>query len=471
MPSRPNKIIHVAALALVGSQTSLLKAQSVPSGQGISANEVNIASTFNPVGSGARALGMGNAFIAIADDATAASWNPGGLIQLRKPEIAFVGSYVNRDEDNTFSALPPANSDENVDYADMNYASASIPCSAEYCGKNMIFSFNYQHQFNFDRQLNQNFNFGIDGSFGQTDVDRSFNYEQTGDLYALGLAYAIQVTEEFSFGVSLNIWDDIFQPNEWKQQYVTFDTSETSSRFGGTFTSINNEIRTETNKFSGINVNIGAFWNVYEQDEQKIVIGAVVKTPFTADVERKIERTTQFGSSADNLSTNQTTVFQNEEYDMPISYGFGVSYQISDALTVAGDVYRTEWGDFVRRDANGVETIGFGFTPSSESKVDATTHVRLGGEYRIISQEFGANYIIPLRAGLFYDPVPTNGQPKSVYGFSLGTGIALETFVFDIAYQYRFGDDINSEGDGLRLDGLSQELEEHVLYSSLFIRF
>ena len=43
---------------------------------------VEIPSSPNPVGSGARALGMGGAFIAIADDATAASWNPGGLIQL-----------------------------------------------------------------------------------------------------------------------------------------------------------------------------------------------------------------------------------------------------------------------------------------------------------------------------------------------------------------------------------------------------
>ena len=42
------------------------------------------------VGSGARAFGMGGAFIAIADDATAASWNPGGLGQLERPEFSFV---------------------------------------------------------------------------------------------------------------------------------------------------------------------------------------------------------------------------------------------------------------------------------------------------------------------------------------------------------------------------------------------
>jgi hypothetical protein len=43
----------------------------------------------NPVGSGARALDMVGAFIAGADDATAGSWNPGGLIQLEPPKIYF----------------------------------------------------------------------------------------------------------------------------------------------------------------------------------------------------------------------------------------------------------------------------------------------------------------------------------------------------------------------------------------------
>ena len=45
-------------------------------------------SSLNRPGSGARAAGMGNAFIAVSDDGTAASWNPAGLSQLRKPELS-----------------------------------------------------------------------------------------------------------------------------------------------------------------------------------------------------------------------------------------------------------------------------------------------------------------------------------------------------------------------------------------------
>ena len=71
-------------------------------------NPIRIPSRFSPVGSGARALGMGSAFIAIADDATAASWNPGGLIQLDRPEISVVGDYFYRTDDLHFGNNPEA---------------------------------------------------------------------------------------------------------------------------------------------------------------------------------------------------------------------------------------------------------------------------------------------------------------------------------------------------------------------------
>ncbi len=46
--------------------------------------------SFTPAGAGARAAGMADAFIAVSDDGTAASWNPAGLAQLRAPEFSVV---------------------------------------------------------------------------------------------------------------------------------------------------------------------------------------------------------------------------------------------------------------------------------------------------------------------------------------------------------------------------------------------
>src|SRR3979411_1754818 len=52
---------------------------------------VVLRNSFNPIGAGARGLGMGGAFIAVADDGTASSFNPAGLAQLRRTELAVVG--------------------------------------------------------------------------------------------------------------------------------------------------------------------------------------------------------------------------------------------------------------------------------------------------------------------------------------------------------------------------------------------
>ena len=51
-----------------------------------------------PLYVGARALGMGNAFTAVADDATAGFWNPAGLIQWQGVQLFAVNKFHNRED-------------------------------------------------------------------------------------------------------------------------------------------------------------------------------------------------------------------------------------------------------------------------------------------------------------------------------------------------------------------------------------
>ncbi|MCK4223769.1 MAG: PorV/PorQ family protein [candidate division Zixibacteria bacterium] len=60
------------------------------------------AGEFLSLGVGARALGMGGAFVGVADDVTACFWNPSGLCQLNRKQLSLMhaetfGSLLNQD--------------------------------------------------------------------------------------------------------------------------------------------------------------------------------------------------------------------------------------------------------------------------------------------------------------------------------------------------------------------------------------
>ena len=78
---------------------------------------------------------MADAFVAIADDATAASWNPAGLVQLERPEISIVGSYNAIDEEFSAWLHPEAESRHDSDKLDLNFLSVVYPLPALVLGR------------------------------------------------------------------------------------------------------------------------------------------------------------------------------------------------------------------------------------------------------------------------------------------------------------------------------------------------
>jgi long-subunit fatty acid transport protein len=149
---------------------------------------------------------------------------------------------------------------------------------------------------------------------------------------------------------------------------------------------------------------------------------------------------------------------------IPSSYGAGIAYRHSDRLTVALDVYRTEWSRFVLTDASGNQTNPLTTLPLSEGRSKDTTQVRLGSEYLLI----GEKTVVPLRAGLFYDPEPNGTRRDDYFGFSLGSGIAYDKYIFDISYQFRFG---NNTGSDIPNQGISSDVRQHTLMTSLIYHF
>jgi len=411
---------------------------------------LEIASTPNPIGSGARATAMGSAFIAIADDATAASWNPGGLVQLEKSEISFVFSTFHRKEDNTFGIYPEASGNQSVSDADINYFSFVYPFN--FCYRNMVVSINYQHLYDFKREWD--IQFDMDNSIKESIA--VINSENNGALSALGFAWGIQFTPDISFGVTLNVWDDWPGKNQWTEKQNEIEKGILLSKQDyENYLNIN-----EHYDFNGVNFNLGFMWEI----SNSLKLGAVFKSPFRAKLNYEISMETimiyKYEEFPDDIIPNSYYKQTDEKIDMPMSYGLGIAYAYAKNLRFSLDIHRTHWNDFVLRKENGLELCPLNGQQIHKVNIKPTHQVRMGMEYNFIKPA----YVASIRSGLFYDPAPAQGNPDDYYGFSLGSGFKFERYSVDASYQYRFGNDV---GDTLlKQYEFSQDIQEHTFLMS-----
>ncbi len=409
-------------------------------------NRIEFPSSPNPVGSGARALGMGGAFIAVADDATAASWNPGGLIQLERPEISIVYEAFHRIEDLSTGDAGP----QTVGRGGINYLSAAFPF--QLFERNMIVSLNYQRLFDFTRR----WRFPLETETEPLRVQQTIDHSQSGELSALGLAYCIQITPSLSAGLTLNLWDDDLTPNEWESETVqNGEGSDRGEPFA--FKSISRDVYS----LQGLNANLGMMYRI----GGRLTLGAVYKLPFSADLDHTrthFDEQTYPDLPKFGIQRNDIGFSSSETLEMPASYGIGLAYRFWHNLMISADLYRTEWGDSEYINSEGRSTS---LLTGKQSDIDPTHQIRIGGEYLIITP----NLIIPLTAGLFYDPMPSAGSPDDIFGLAFGSGIGYGSFHLDIAYQWRHGDGI--ELFKLNNEPFLQDLDEHTVYASMVYHF
>jgi long-subunit fatty acid transport protein len=432
------------------------------------AQTVEISSSPNPVGSGARALGMGGAFIGVADDATAASWNPAGLIQLETPEMSIVGAYTRRTEDTTYAAFPEASGPQRVDLPDLNYLSLAYPFNAG--GMNMIVSLNLQDFYDFDKKVQLTYD-QADMTVPVFLLENSVDYSQEGRFKAISPAFAVQVTPSVSLGFTLNFWDTGLYDNYWESSY--------NGRGRGTFAGFPFKVKTGIRQryemqglkmdlldpfhWENLNFHAGFMWNI----NSRFTLGGVFKSPFEAGLMHnyRFDSEIRFPTVPAADSKNTVEFAETVTLSMPMSYGLGLAFRYSDALSFAFDLYRTQWSDYILKDGQGNALNPITGKPASQSGIKDTLQVRLGGEYLFILDRA----VIPLRAGVFYDPEPAEGGRDDFWGISLGSGIAYGKTAFDLAYVYRFGRDVRTVTVG-DFDS-AQDVDQHMLYISVVYHF
>ncbi len=138
------------------------------------------------LGVGTRAMGLSGAFVAVADDASAAYWNPAGLVQLDQPQIlGMYGSYLNDKNRNLyFSFQYPLPDDIHlaISVNDLFYTDIAGAEEDQYTGsvaipidfvteKRLLMGANFRYLF-------ANTGIGGGGTVEGTGVDLGFLYRQ-----------------------------------------------------------------------------------------------------------------------------------------------------------------------------------------------------------------------------------------------------------------------------------------------------
>lgn len=352
-----------------------------------------------PVGSGARALGQ-SAFIAVADDATAASWNPAGLINLERPEASFVGAWKNITIDLS-SADSTSYDGDSWSEGEINFMSYAQPI--EVGNKDVVISVNYH----------QVYDLGIE--YREMTADWIVEGKTEGAISAYSLAGGLSIPShpEITIGASFN----------WYTQSLLNDYARQARRsvtwLGTPFVTTSTET---LYNLKGYNFTFGLLWDVYEKQENLLTLGFVCHTPFTAKVTQKVV------DKVVDTSPPTTQGPYHLEIDFPLSLGAGLNYRISDSLSAAFDVEWKEWSEF--------KYTSYEQTPQSD-----TLAFRLGAEH-LTFLKGARESVLACRGGIFYESRPAWDDIVPVYGFSAGLGWTVrDQFSLDLAYQFRWGEE------------------------------
>jgi len=420
------------------------------------------------LGIGARALGMGGAYIGVADDYSAGFWNPAGLTQIRRLEGFGTMSHIQRKNDASVGNLFAA---DELSVTRVNSIGLAYPVPT-YQGS-LVFSLGYHRLKPFDSSLQ----FGWLNTTPEDSVTQRWSELEEGSLNNWVFAGAAEVAPNFSLGASLNVWSgtDAYQFS-FKESDVPFDLY--------TF----REFRRDddvTSTFSGYNLKLGGFYRPISNFR----LGFTLATPVTYTI--KDEWRTSEKTTGDDGSIDDTVDRGSIEYKIrsPFSFGAGASLSVANLL-LAASVENNDWSQ-----------IRYVSDPPFADKTKNEANEELARQYRnTLRYHLGAEFTLPLidlqvRGGYFYDPTPLgpeyftgrdnslalrlNEVPKEADRefFTAGVGILLDKQVrLDVGvihgrwhdFKDPLTDFVNDKDDDLPLD---EKITFNKLFATLAVRF
>ena len=395
------------AVALMGAGLLILGAQAEAQTSGEDkGGQPPVQFNFAPPG--ARSLGMGAAFIGLADDATAAASNPAGLTILTKPEISghFRNSRFKNEFPNTVTQVGVGSFEKTV--SSPSFFSVVVPKGS------VAVSAYYQRSVDYANASSFSGRFPDLPNLLDTDaVSTDFLVEN------LGLSLALKLGSKASVGGSVRRTNTKVVFN----QSIRF-TAPNVPGASDTFTA------TMSDSANKVTFNAGVLVN----PTSKVSLGAVYKKGATFNFTQAFSEVFVFpGAPTDTNSSTRST-----EFTIPDAFGGGIAIRPSDHFTVLADVVHITYSD--------ISAEGTLFAESSQSgaeKIKDGTEIHGGLEYTFSA---GKSSLVALRAGAYTDPDHDglkDVDSKQVHG-TFGGGVVFNNKIqvdaaFNIAKTVREG--------------------------------
>lgn len=437
--------IHVF-FCLVGAGLPSLFAQTINPAQ--TENNLRLLaaqqtrSAFSIQGAGARATGMGGAFIGVADDATAASFNPAGLSQLLVSEASLV--LTQRSSDLTYGGFSALASARGAAVRD-DSALAAVPVSPQFFsatgvthwgGRRVVFQVSYQRLLDFAMRSRLDADFKLDPSRPVFSVLGGVS-RQDGQLEAWSVAGATEVAPNLHLGLALNHWRQDRRFNMAATETVLTDGSGNPMPHP----SISEVDSQEGESFKALNATVGL---LYRTDT--FGIGAVYQASYRTNLYRNLLAASDqstWNNSANAYETT-TSVVQRDRgtryrFTQPGTYGLGLSYKPMATWLISLDWSRTPWSK-ARLEGAGLPADATYFSDRLDAArpaapVPDATNLHGGMEYLFLSERG----VLPIRIGAFREDLPIRDpltlEARTMAGFTLGTGYKRGPLAVDLAFK------------------------------------
>ncbi len=363
---------------------------------------------------GARSLGLGGAFIALADDASAAELNPAGLTQLTRPEAGFEFRRLTTVTDvryaDAFRSGPYScfSSDAGLGPCDarfsdtrnfLSYASLILPVGT---GSTLAF---YRHELDSEH---------LHAIQPVLDYDGG-PYESTGDIVDLdrrivrtGVSFAHKIVEPLSVGVSLNL-------NSVSQAFrlTTFSTDYLRGAPTGGDPTMINSIQDSQIHQEKPGVTAGLYWRPLEAVSAGLSYSTRVQ--FDEQSTTRYCPTNPDGTTPCVFSTPYADAFYSFDstgsFTLPSRLGISAAYRPGSWLVLAGEADRVGYSD------NSIAFPQCAVDASGNCLFDAQGNYLLDGYDKIAPRDVwelhaGAEAVVPfagsglvgVRAGYWHDP-------------------------------------------------------------------